>query len=53
MIAAVLSKRFNVHKTQANFNNEIGVPVTILEMKPSTEILVLEWEWIVLANYIT
>ncbi|CCI81273.1 UDP-N-acetylmuramoyl-tripeptide--D-alanyl-D-alanine ligase [Lactobacillus hominis] len=42
MIAAVLSKRFNVHKTQANFNNEIGVPVTILEMKPSTEILVLE-----------
>lgn len=42
MIAAVLSKRFNVHKTQANFNNEIGVPMTILEMKPNTEILVLE-----------
>lgn len=42
MVAAVLSKRFNVHKTQANFNNEIGVPFTILEMKPSTEILVLE-----------
>lgn len=42
MVAAVLSKRFNVHKTQANFNNEIGVPITILEMKPSTEILVLE-----------
>lgn len=42
MIAAVLAKRFNVHKTQANFNNEIGVPMTILEMKPNTEILVLE-----------
>lgn len=42
MVGAVLSKRFNVHKTQANFNNEIGVPITILEMKPSTEILVLE-----------
>ena len=42
MVAAVLSKRFNVHKTQANFNNEIGVPMTILEMKPNTEILVLE-----------
>ena len=42
MVAAVLSKRFNVHKTQANFNNEIGVPMTILEMKPTTEILVLE-----------
>ncbi|WEV50790.1 UDP-N-acetylmuramoyl-tripeptide--D-alanyl-D-alanine ligase [Lactobacillus sp. ESL0731] len=42
MTAAVLAKRFNVHKTDANFNNEIGVPMTILEMKPNTEILVLE-----------
>ena len=42
MVAAVLSKRFNVHKTQENFNNGIGVPMTILEMKPNTEILVLE-----------
>lgn len=42
MCAAVLAKRFNVHKTQANFNNDIGVPMTILEMKPNTEILVLE-----------
>lgn len=42
MVAAVLSQRFNVHKTKANFNNEIGVPLTILEMKPNTEILVLE-----------
>ncbi|TXG07701.1 UDP-N-acetylmuramoyl-tripeptide--D-alanyl-D-alanine ligase [Lactobacillus delbrueckii] len=42
MVAAVLAKRFNVYKTQANFNNEIGVPMTILEMKPITEILVLE-----------
>lgn len=42
MVAAVLAKRFNVYKTQANFNNEIGVPMTIMEMKPTTEILVLE-----------
>ena len=42
MTAAVLAKRFNVHKTDANFNNEIGVPMTILDMKPNTEILVLE-----------
>lgn len=42
MIAAVLSKRFNVHKTQANFNNEIGVPQTILSMEANTEILVIE-----------
>lgn len=42
MTSAVLAKRFNVHKTDGNFNNEIGVPMTILEMKPNTEILVLE-----------
>jgi UDP-N-acetylmuramoyl-tripeptide--D-alanyl-D-alanine ligase len=42
MIAAVLSKGYNVYKTQQNFNNLIGVPYTILSMKPSTEVLVLE-----------
>ncbi len=42
MIAAVLSTQFNVQKTFANFNNEIGVPMTILSMEPNTEILVVE-----------
>ncbi|WP_125980690.1 UDP-N-acetylmuramoyl-tripeptide--D-alanyl-D-alanine ligase [Loigolactobacillus iwatensis] len=42
MIAAILSQRFNVHKTQGNYNNEIGVPTTILSMETNTEILVLE-----------
>lgn len=42
MIAAILSTRFNVQKTFANFNNEIGVPMTILSMEPNTEILVVE-----------
>ncbi|MBU3851539.1 MAG: UDP-N-acetylmuramoyl-tripeptide--D-alanyl-D-alanine ligase [Candidatus Paralactobacillus gallistercoris] len=42
MIAAVLATQFNVHKTQDNFNNEIGVPMTILGMKTNTEILVIE-----------
>lgn len=42
MIAAILSTQFNVHKTQDNFNNEIGVPMTILSMKTNTEILVVE-----------
>ena len=41
MIAAVLATQFNVHKTQDNFNNEIGVPMTILGMKTNTEILVI------------
>lgn len=42
MIAAVLSTQFNVQKTFANFNNEIGVPMTILSMEPNTEVLVVE-----------
>ena len=33
---------FNVAKTQGNFNNEIGVPVTILSMNSNTEFLVVE-----------
>lgn len=34
MIAAVLGTRGPVLKTQANFNNEIGVPKTLLELEP-------------------
>ncbi|KRL01852.1 UDP-N-acetylmuramoyl-tripeptide--D-alanyl-D-alanine ligase [Liquorilactobacillus capillatus] len=42
MIAAILKTQFNVRKTQANFNNHIGVPMTILGMEPNTEALVVE-----------
>ena len=42
MIAAVLSTQFNVAKTRDNFNNHIGVPMTVLSMEPNTEILVVE-----------
>ena len=42
MIAAVLATEFNVAKTQDNFNNEIGVPLTALSMEPNTEVLVVE-----------
>ena len=42
LVTCVLSSRFKIHKTEANFNNEIGVPKTILEMPPDTEVLVLE-----------
>lgn len=42
MTAAILSRGFNVQKTHANFNNQIGVPMTILTMEPNTEILVVE-----------
>lgn len=42
MIAAILATSFNVKKTQENFNNQIGVPMTVLGMEPNTEILVVE-----------
>lgn len=42
MVAAVLATQYNVTKTMDNFNNEIGVPVTILSMEPNTEVLVIE-----------
>ena len=42
MTAAVLSARYRVHKTQGNYNNEIGVPMTILAMPEDTEVLVVE-----------
>ena len=41
-IAAVLSQKYRVHKTQGNYNNEIGVPLTVLSMPEDTEMAVLE-----------
>ena len=42
MIASVLSQKFKVLKTEGNFNNAIGLPLTLLKLKPSHEIAVLE-----------
>lgn len=42
MIASVLSQEFTVHKTQGNFNNELGVPLTLLAMPEDTEVAVIE-----------
>lgn len=33
MIASVLGTKFRVHKTQGNFNNGIGLPLTIFRLK--------------------
>ena len=41
-IAAVLSQKYNVLKTEANFNNEIGLPLTVFCIKPEHEVAVLE-----------
>ena len=42
MIAAVLSQRFRVHKTEKNFNNDLGVPLTLFELNESHEVAVVE-----------
>ena len=42
LIAACLAVKYNVVKTKANFNNEIGLPKTLLNIKPETEIAVVE-----------
>lgn len=42
MIAAVLSERFYTHKTEKNFNNELGVPKTLLKLDKKHEAAVIE-----------
>lgn len=42
LITAVLSKDFEVLSTQGNFNNHIGVPLTLLQMSKKHEIAVIE-----------
>ena len=42
MIAAALSGTFRVSKTPANHNNDIGMPMAILDMPEDTEVAVLE-----------
>ncbi len=41
-ISLVLSKKYQVLKTQGNFNNEIGLPMTLFQLEPHHEIGVLE-----------
>ena len=42
LIAAVLSKKYRVCATQGNLNNDIGVPLSLLKIRPDTEIAVIE-----------
>lgn len=41
-IASVLSQKYNVLKTEGNFNNEIGLPLTILRIRDEHQIAVIE-----------
>jgi UDP-N-acetylmuramoyl-tripeptide--D-alanyl-D-alanine ligase len=42
MIESVSSTNFKTFKTQGNYNNHIGLPLTILAMEETTEVLILE-----------
>lgn len=42
MIASVLSQGFETHKTQGNFNNELGVPLTIFGVEEKHQVAVIE-----------
>lgn len=42
LISAILSQEFNVAFTQGNYNNHIGVPLTLLSMSRSHEMGVVE-----------
>ena len=42
MIGSVLSQKYNVLKTAGNFNNEIGLPLTIFNIRDHHEVAVLE-----------
>lgn len=42
MIASVMKMRYSTLKTEGNLNNHIGLPLTLLELKPSHEAAVVE-----------
>ena len=42
LISAVLAEKFNVHHTEANYNNDVGVPRTLLDIRPEHDIAVIE-----------
>lgn len=41
-VYAVASAGFRAHKTQGNYNNEIGLPLTLFELSPEDQVSVLE-----------
>ena len=42
MLAAVLSRRYRVHKTAGNFNNDLGVPLTLFRLRETDTAAVVE-----------
>ena len=42
LVHAVLSTRFKTYTTEGNLNNHIGIPLTLLRVKPDAEMAVIE-----------
>ncbi len=42
LVRTVLAQKFNVMATEGNFNNDVGVPKTLLRLSPEHEIAVVE-----------
>ncbi len=42
LLAAVLSTKYNIHYTQGNLNNSIGVPLTLLQLTAAHEMAIVE-----------
>ncbi|MBQ8518660.1 MAG: UDP-N-acetylmuramoyl-tripeptide--D-alanyl-D-alanine ligase [Agathobacter sp.] len=42
MIASVIAQKYRVHKTAGNFNNEIGLPLTVFGIRSEHEVAILE-----------
>ena len=42
IIASVMARKFNVLKTQGNYNNQIGLPLTILKLTEENDAMVVE-----------
>ena len=42
LLAAVLSTKYNIHYTQGNLNNQIGVPLTLLQITRAHEMAIVE-----------
>ena len=42
LLAAVLSTKYNIHYTQGNLNNQIGVPLTLLQITRAHKLAIVE-----------
>lgn len=42
ILSQVLSPFFSVHRSEANYNNEIGVPKTLLALRPGHQVCIVE-----------